>query len=95
MEQRRKNKWRDYKENYIWKEDYITISKKPRLKNNQGKNWKNKLTINAYLNNLTELNEPIYAGAKLVSDKIGAPLKNTNRNLKPRRKIQLESQIRN
>ena len=30
--------------------------------------------------NITELNELIYAKAKLVSDKIGIPLKTTNKN---------------
>ena len=34
-------------------------------------------------NNITELNDLIYAGAKIVSDKIGVPLKTTGRKLKP------------
>ena len=32
---------------------------------------------------MTELNEQIYARAKLVCDKIGVPIKSTNRNSKP------------
>ena len=44
---------------------------------------------------ITELNKFIYAGAKSVFDKIGVPLKNTIRNLKPGWEIQLEMQIRN
>ena len=34
---RRKNEYRDYKGNYVWKEDDITIAKKPRLENGQGR----------------------------------------------------------
>ena len=34
------------------------------------------------MDNITELNKLIYAGAKLVSDKIGIPLRNLNRNTK-------------
>ena len=45
--------------------------------------------------NITELNEQIYWGAKLVSDKTGVPLKNTNKNFKPGWEIRLETQIRN
>ena len=41
---------RDYKENYVWKEDYITTATKPRLKNSQSRNWKHKRIINTYLN---------------------------------------------
>ena len=41
-----------------------------------------------------ELNELIYAGVKLVGEKIGVPRKNTNRNLKPGQDIRLEIQIR-
>ena len=44
-------------------------------------------------NNLTELNELIYAGAKLVNNKISVPLKNTKRNSKYVWKIWLERQI--
>ena len=72
------------------------MAKKPRLENCQGRNSENKLIINTYLNNnITELNEVIYAEAKLVSDEIGVPLKNTNRNSKPGWEILLETQIRN
>ena len=46
-------------------------------------------------NNITKLNELIYAGAKLICEKIGLPFKNTNRNSKPGWEIRLEMQIRN
>ena len=46
-------------------------------------------------NNITESNELIYAETKLVSDKIGVPLKNMNRNSKPGWEILLERRIRN
>ena len=36
-----------------------------------------------------ELNELIYAGAKLICDKIGVSLKKTNRNSKPGWEIKL------
>ena len=44
---------------------------------------------------ITELNELIYTGAKLVWDKIGVSLMNTNRNIKPGWDIRLETSIRN
>ena len=44
--------------------------------------------------NISELNELIYAGAKLVGEKIGIPLKSTNKKSKPGWEIQLETQIR-
>ena len=94
---KRKNKYRDYKENYFWKENLITISQEPRLEKSQSKNWKknNKLLINISTNNIVELNEVISAGAKLVCDKIAVPLKNKNRNSKPGWEIRQETQIRN
>ena len=44
--------------------------------------------------NITELNELIYAGAKLVYEKIGIPSKNTKKPPKPLWEIQLETQIK-
>ena len=44
--------------------------------------------------NITESNELIYAEAKLVCEKIGVPLKNTNKKLKPGWEIRLETQIK-
>ena len=42
---------------------------------------KNKSSINIYTNkNITELNELIYAGTKLVCEKIGIPFKRTKIN---------------
>ena len=77
------------------KEDYITISKKPRLEKSQGRNWKNKLLTCTSMNNISELNELIYAGAKLVCAKIDVPLKNMKRNSKSGWEIRLETLIRN
>ena len=45
--------------------------------------------------NITELNEITYVGAKLVREKIGVLLKNTNRKSKTGWKIWLETHIRN
>ena len=47
------------------------------------------------MNNITELNEQIYAGAKLVCEKIGTPpKKSTKKQSKPGWGIQLETQIK-
>ena len=45
-------------------------------------------------NNITELNELIYAGAKLVCENIAIPLKSTKKQSKPGWEIQLETQIK-
>ena len=44
---------------------------------------------------MTELNELIYAGAKLVCEKIGIPSKSTKKKSKPGWEIRLETQIKN
>ena len=44
--------------------------------------------------NITELNELIFAGAKLVCEKVRAPLKSTNKKSKPGWEIRLETRIR-
>ena len=46
------------------------------------------------MDNLTELNELIYAGAKLVSDKIGIPQRNPERNSKSGWEMRIEAQIK-
>ena len=45
-------------------------------------------------NNITELNELIYAGANLVCENIGIPSKSTKKQQKPGWEIRLESQIK-
>ena len=45
-------------------------------------------------NNITELNELIYAGAKLVCENIGIPSKSKKKQQKPGWEIRLESQIK-
>ena len=45
-------------------------------------------------NNITELNELIYAGAKLACEKIGIPLKSKKKKSKPGWEILLETQIK-
>ena len=47
----------------------------------------NKSLANIPTGYITELNELIYAGEKLLCDKIGVPLRNLNRNTKPGCKI--------
>ena len=47
------------------------------------------------LNNITELNELIYAGAKLVCEKIEIPSKSTKKQSKPGWEIRLKMQIKN
>ena len=46
-------------------------------------------------NIITELNELIYAGAKLVYEKIGIPSKSAKKQSKPGWEIRLETQIKN
>ena len=46
-------------------------------------------------NNITKLNELIYAGVKLVREKIGVPSKSTKKQSKPGGEIRLETQIKN
>ena len=61
----------------------------PTLRNQDWKKVKvtieeiNKLLKYIPTHNITELNELISAGAKLVTDKIGIPLMNPNRRTKP------------
>ena len=45
-------------------------------------------------NNITELNELIYAGAKLVCEKIRIPSKSTKEKSKPGWEFRLETQIK-
>ena len=46
-------------------------------------------------NNISELNYLIYAGAKLVCEKIGVPSKSTKKQSKPGWEVRLETQIKN
>ena len=46
-------------------------------------------------NNITDLNDLIYAGAELVCEKIGVPSKSTKKPSKPGWEVRLETQIRN
>ena len=65
------------------------------MENNQDGNGKNKSSTNMYTNKIiTEFNESIYAGVKLGCEKIGIPLKSTNKKSKPGWEIRLEMQIR-
>ena len=54
----------------------------------------NNLRTNITTNNITELNDLIYVGAKLVCEKVRIPLKTTDRKSKPGWELRLESQIR-
>ena len=45
-------------------------------------------------NNISDLNDPIYAGAKLVCEKIGVPSKSTKKQSKPGWEVRLETQIK-
>ena len=44
--------------------------------------------------NITRLNELIYAGAKLVCEKVGIPLKSTNEKSKPIWDIRVKTLVR-
>ena len=68
---RNQEKHRINNKNHEWIEDYITIPKESRLEKSQGRYEKvYKLLKHIPTDNVTELNELIYAGAELVSDKI-------------------------
>ena len=54
----------------------------------------NKILQHNQTNNITKLNELINAGETLISDRIGIPLKNTNRNTKPGWEMRWEGQIK-
>ena len=66
--------------------------KKSTLPSIRSQDWKtvksetgkvNDLLTNIPTNDITELNDFIHAGAKLVREKIGVPLKTTDRKSKP------------
>ena len=85
----------------LWRE---LSEKKTTLLSHRNQDWKtvkaetekvNDLLRNIPTNNITELNELIYAGAIVVCEKIGVPLKNTNRKSKPEWEFWLETHIRN
>ena len=64
------------RENCVWEEDYNTIPKKHRQENSQGWNWKMKRIIITYLKKKNYgYNELIYAGTKIVCEKIGVKKK--------------------
>ena len=72
----------------------------PSLRNMEWRTFKTETNkINQILpyistNNITELNELIYAGAKLVCEKIGIPSKSAKKQSKPGWEIRLETQIK-
>ena len=55
----------------------------------------NQVLLYISTSNITELNELIYAGAKVVCEKIGILLKSTKKKSKPGWEIRLEMQIKN
>ena len=77
-------------------EKKTTISQEPRL----GKKIKvetekmDKLLANIPKDNSSELNELIYAGAKLINDSIDVPLRKPNMNIKPGCEISQEGQVK-
>ena len=81
----------------------ILSAKKTTLSSLKNQDWRtlesetekvNDLLTNISTNNITKLNNLIYEGAKLVCEKIGVPLKTTDRKSKPRWEFSLESLIR-
>ena len=81
----------------------IMFEKKTSLPSFMSQNWRTvrseaekvkDLLKNISTNDITELNDLIYTGAKLVCEKIGFPLKTTNRKSKPEWEHRIESQIK-
>ena len=72
----------------------------PSLRNTEWKTLKietnkiNHILLYIQTNNITELNELIYAGARLVCEKIGIPSKSTKKQSKQGWEIRLETQIK-
>ena len=65
------------------------------MENNQDRNGKiNQVLTHILIKHITKLNELIYAGAKLVSEKIGVLLKSMKEKSKCGWEIWLETQIR-
>ena len=54
----------------------------------------NQLSTNIRTGNITEVKKLIYDGSKLVCDKIGVPLRETNKNTKLAWEIRLEGQVK-
>ena len=73
----------------------------PRLRNNEWRTLKTETNrINQMLpyistNNISKLNDLIYAEVKLVCEKTGVPSKSTKKQSKPGWKVRLETQIKN
>ena len=61
--------------NDVWKENNITVSQEPRLESSPGRNRKkiNELLTHISTNNITELNDLIYAWEKLIRENQGSP----------------------
>ena len=79
----------------------IISEKKIRLPSLRNQDWKivkaetgkiNELLIHISTKNITELNQLIYVGAKLICDKIGVLPKNTNKTSKLGWEIRLDTQ---
>ena len=62
------------------------------MENIQDGNGKNKSSTHLYITKLSEL---IYAGAKLVYEKMGIPPKSTKKKSKPGWEIRLDTQMKN
>ena len=83
LTQKEKNECRSHEKNHVWKENPIAFSQEPRLKDSQIRNWESKHLFDKYPNKHHIINDLIYAGAKLVCEKIGIPLKTTDRKSTP------------
>ena len=88
------NKFSVNKENHDGEEDFISIPQEPRSEKAKVEKEKVNKSKNIPTGNITELNKLIYAGVKLISDKIGISLKSLKRNTKPGWEIRLEKQVK-
>ena len=77
------------------KKNHMAISEESRVENSQCRNRKDKQMINTNsTNNITELNELIYARGKLFCGEVTVLLMNTSKHSKPGWKIRLETKIK-
>ena len=72
----------------------LELVKRPTGKRNDSYYTMNQIMTYISTNDITESNELIYAGVKLVCEKIGIPSKSTEEKSKPGWEIRVETQIK-
>ena len=92
---RRKNEYRDYEEICLKRKPHCLLSGTKTGKQSRHELKRINLITNIAMNNITELNNLINPGVKLVNEKVGYPCKSKNRKAKPGWETRTETKIRN